>query len=114
MGQFSHEITSLHMSSDARDCMSIRTMRIDPLPIKARSILNAESRRLRVAVLSGDDIDGACMRLRLHDVFSLLTPWVETIYFPGNTIYGMPNEAVDIDKFAVWADIFVVQAGCIE
>jgi len=67
--------------------------------------------RIRVGVLSGDVIDGACMRLRLHDGFNLLSPWLDTIYFPGNAIHDCRPEAVDIDKLVDWAELFVVQRG---
>jgi len=80
------------------------------LPVsESKSALPAQ--RLRVGVLSGDFLDGACMRLRLHDAFSLLSPWIDTAYFPGNSAYGCRREEFDIDTLVEWADAFIIQRG---
>lgn len=65
--------------------------------------------KIRVGVLSGDILDGACMRLRLLDPFSLLSPWLDTVFYPGNGMYDCTREAIDIDAFTQWADVFVIQ-----
>jgi glycosyltransferase involved in cell wall biosynthesis len=69
------------------------------------------AQRLRLGVLSGDFLDGACMRLRLHDAFSLLSPWIDTAYFPGNSAVGCRREEFDIDTLVEWADVFIIQRG---
>lgn len=84
------------------------TRRLQPKPLVAGATFPPQE-KIRLGVLSGDVLDGACMRLRLFDPFSLLSPWLDTVYFPGNGMYDCAHEAVDIDAFTQWADLFVIQ-----
>ena len=67
------------------------------------------ARRLRMGFLSSDEPDWACPRLRVIDPFSMLAPWVDMQMFPGNFIWGSSVESTDIQTFAQWADVFVIQ-----
>ncbi|NWK77243.1 glycosyltransferase [Aquitalea sp. LB_tupeE] len=89
----------------------LRTRRSLPPVFESGNQLPSPEERIRVGVLSGDVVDGACMRLRLHDGFSLLSPWLDTVYFPGNGVYGCRPEAVDIERLVAWSDVFVLQRG---
>ena len=87
----------------------IRTTRI--LPGKNNNAVGVPDpeKRIHVGVLSEDIIDGACMRLRIHDSFSILNPWIDAVYFPGRTHYGSKPQSIDIDHFVEWADLILVQ-----
>ncbi len=88
----------------------LRTTRLAPAPaLLPAGELPLPDQRVRVGILTADVVDGACARLRLLDPLSMLSPWLDVVSYPGKNSLGCRAEGVDIEKFAAWADVFIVQ-----